>query len=1023
MLAGIVACFTLSGFAALLYQTAWLRQLSIAFGTSELAVATILAAYMGGLALGAAVSGRYAHRIKRPVLVYGILEAGIAVSALCVPLLMGIASSLYQFLLGDQPQPVASQGLLQPAFYLVSTFVIIAIPTGLMGATLPILIKQAVASDQQIGPRIGLLYAMNTVGAVAGALATGFILLPAMGLSRTIWVGVFVNVCVFLIAAAMSRWQQSDGADSTSTTLQKSGTDARFWILPIILLSGANAFFYEVLWTRLLTHVIGGSVHAFATMLASFLAGIAIGGGLAGRFASSRERAACLFAGTQVAIAVFSGLVYYWLQNVSPAPGGLTANAGLAVLTMLPATIFIGATFPFAVRILATDTHSASRASARIYAWNTAGAIIGAIAAGFFLIQALGFGGSIRLAVAVNLSLALLCLALLTRVDLRKTAVLAVLFLSAVILYQPSRPDAVITASPVNDQGGGTEIFYAVGRAATVLALDQDDGIYLRSNGLPEATISRRGAPPNLLTQSWLTALPVITRPAAESLLLIGLGGGVAIENIPPSIKLIDVIELEPEIIAANLALSELRQHDPLADPRVNITINDARNAIRLTSKRYGIIVSQPSHPWTAGASHLYTREFMQLAREHLHEDGVFVQWMSTEFVDEFLLRSLATTLRNIFEHVRLYRPGPDVLVFLASPQALDVERGLIEIPQNFSQLGLNSVEDLLAALTLDTAGIEALSAGVPENSDDMNRLATSRLTLDSLPVAAVDALLQSSDTLLQDSRWLHAAGAGEFNPVYVGYKLLRSGFTGRAIQFAETMEPSDRLTIIGLSALIEGKPADSDRLFEQALIENKTNHQAQYALIRNHLTEVARGSASNFLLDIADDLPNSASATVSGWRHALKGEWDSLATLDSRLAQARTTDLWFSEAARLRAEWRLRSATPGDRSLEEALRIVDQSLALYEIEELYLLRAAIAVGLQNPYVLVETAVVVEKSLSNRIYIKNQKNLPIPDAPRILALSNWFTDQLSKDYTSPVAARAGRLQEKFRKLAGEISAD
>jgi len=1021
ILAGIIACFTLSGFAALLYQVAWLRQLSTVFGTSDLAVATILAAYMGGLALGAAVAGRFVHRVTRPVLTYGILEAGIAVSALCVPLLMRAAASLYQFIFGNQLQPVADAGFLQPAYYLISTVVIIAIPTGLMGATLPILIKHAVARNSQIGPRTGLLYAMNTFGAVAGTVAAAFLLLPAFGLQKTIWFGVLMNAIVFLIAAAMSRSLKTTVGVTSPASRPIVSIQKSFWILPIVSMSGAIAFFYEVLWTRLLTHVIGGSIHAFATMLASFLAGIAIGGGLAGYLASSRERAALLFSGAQIAIAGLSAIVYYSLQYVSPYSGGLAANAGLAVLTMLPATIFIGATFPLAVRVLAIDQHGAGHASARVFAWNTGGAIAGAVGAGFFLIHALGFSGSIRLAVALNLSLALLCLVLVTSVRGKNVAALAACLTIAIVLYHPSRPDAVITASSVINSGAGKETFYAVGRSATVLVLENDDGFYVRSNGLPEATITRRGAPPTLLTQSWLTALPIIARPEADSLLLIGLGGGVAIENLPPSVESIDVIELEPEVVSANRALAEFRQRDPLADARVSLTINDARNALLLTNKQYGIIVSQPSHPWTAGASHLYTREFMQLASEHLGPDGVFVQWMSIEFVDVFLLRSLATTLTNVFEHVRLYRPSPDVLIFLASAATLDVEQTLLpggsgRIPKNFAQLGVNSLEDLLAALVLDSEGVTSLSAGAPDNNDDMNRLATSRLTLNSLSVTELDTLLHESDPLLDSRHVLRGAAANQVGLVYVGYKLLRTGFRDRALRLAGVLDRSNGFLLLGLSAMLDGNSDESDRLLQKALAENSTNDQARYALLRNHLANLARGSAGTYLSDIAHALPPSAAATVSGWRHALNRDWSSLSDLDSVLAQAKTTDLWFVEAARLRAEWRLRNGPSGAESLQYALDIVDRSLALYELEELYLLRAAIAARLENPFVFVETATAVIGKMRTR----TTEDPTTQDLQRIIALAEWFAERLGRDFVSPVADRASAVRERFAKLADDV---
>ena len=205
ILVGVVTCFVLSGFAALLYQTAWMRQFSLVFGTSELAVAAVLSAYMGGLALGAGLAARYVKRVTRPVLVYGLLEAGIAVSALGVPLLLQLAGFLYAAVLGGQPAPVDASGLGQSFFYLVVAFIVLLIPTSFMGATLPLLTKYVVHTDEQVGSRVGMLYATNTVGAIAGTLVAAFLLLPRFGLMGTVYFGVAVNFLVFVLAAALAR--------------------------------------------------------------------------------------------------------------------------------------------------------------------------------------------------------------------------------------------------------------------------------------------------------------------------------------------------------------------------------------------------------------------------------------------------------------------------------------------------------------------------------------------------------------------------------------------------------------------------------------------------------------------------------------------------------------------------------------------------------------------------------------------------------------------------------------------------
>ncbi|NJO12495.1 MAG: fused MFS/spermidine synthase, partial [Gammaproteobacteria bacterium] len=212
ILLGVGTCFALSGFAALLYQTAWMRQFSLVFGTSELAVATVLAAYMGGLALGARVIEHYLDRVRRPVLTYGVLEFAIACSAIAVPLLLLASQSAMQAAIGQQPDPPDAKGWGQGIFYISTAFVVLVIPTALMGATLPLLTRHVVHRESQIASRTGLLYSINTFGAVAGALVAAFLLLPALGLQGTVYVGAVVNVVVFGIAAllAVREWPTED---------------------------------------------------------------------------------------------------------------------------------------------------------------------------------------------------------------------------------------------------------------------------------------------------------------------------------------------------------------------------------------------------------------------------------------------------------------------------------------------------------------------------------------------------------------------------------------------------------------------------------------------------------------------------------------------------------------------------------------------------------------------------------------------------------------------------------------------
>ena len=990
--AGVVACFFLSGLAALVYQTAWLRQFSLVFGTSELAVATVLAAYMAGLAVGSAVAGRYASRVTRPVLVYGLLEAGIALSALAVPLLLMAARTLYASMLGDQPAPPDAATIGQPLFYLLVAFVVLAIPTGFMGATLPLLTRYAVRTDREVGPRVALLYAVNTAGAVFGTVIAAFALLPSLGLNGTVWVGVAVNMLVFVIAAGLARGRRDSARvdasiagsappgflaacviplfDGTSTARDRLSMAFRrqpAWVLPLMLVSGANAFLYEVLWTRMLTHVMGGSIYAFATMLAAFLTGIALGGGLAGKVAERRERAAVAFALTQVAVGVLSVGVYAWMGPLIPTSLTTYSLAVFSVAVMLPATIFIGATLPLSVRVLARDESQATASTARIYAWNTVGAIIGAVAAGFFLIPGLGFEGSIRVAVGINFALALWAALCVTKprpvpVGLACAGIAAVL-----AIYNPSRPQAVVSSSAF-DIGFGAqpqEIYYGVGRSSTVMLVGDGGYYYVRTNGLPEASIAARGSPPVQDPEKWLTALAVAARPDIEDMLVVGFGGGVVLEGVPASVDRVDVVELEPKVIEANRLIGSRRNIDPLADQRFNIIINDGRNALRLTDKAYDAIVSQPSHPWTAGASHLFTREFVVDVKSHLDDGGLFVQWMNSEFVDEDLLRTLAATLSVEFEHVRLYHPAAQVLMFLASEAPLDVEiqlartgRPLLDDAMHFSRLGLNGVEDLIAALAMDEEGLRSFARRAGISTDNHNLMATrSRSRADGLLLSDLVELFEPYDPLVRRESWVHAQLGDQINYSYIARRLVGMGQAPRATGLAEVIPDFSRqFEAYGLLFLSNGRDEQAREAFGNALRADPLNMQAGFAIAKQYLGSLNRGEAPEDIQAIADGLSGSAAAAISGLAFGAAADWPSLAALDSALAQTRVTDAWYPDVVRLRAEWRVNTEEDRERRTREALGFVDTVLVLEPDPDLLALRALCGRILGDEDTVVESA-------------------------------------------------------------------
>ena len=1073
-LALVILCFALSGFAALLYQTAWMRLFAIAFGTSEISVVIVLAGYMAGLAIGAWAAARFVDRLRRPVLVYGLLEGAIAATALGLPLLVELSGELYALLAGGQPVPPNAGGLGQTLYYSLASMLALLIPTGLMGATLPLLARYAVTSDRNLGGRISLLYSMNTLGAVGGTLAAAFLLLPALGLQGTVWVGALINALVFAAAVLLARGAPAAGTAPPAGNGKAEEAKRRPGLrisIPLIALSGVLSFTYEVLWTRMLSHALGSSTFAFATMLAAFLTGIALGAAGAGPLVRKPRPALAAFGWCQLGAALCSALVYWRLESWAPG-GGL---ALLAFAVILPSALFIGATYPLAVRAHAGAAADAGRSSAIIYSWNTLGSIAGALLAGFLIVPALGFAGTVRFAVWGNLGLGLCALAAAFWAEARRRgysagrgfeaeaapangaepvaasgdgtevsrfrrwgrsygpagALVAGLLLAAAtgLLFQPGRPDALVTRHIFGGSGEQIlrEIHYAVGRSSTVYLTENPSRFDLSTNGLPEAQVEFKGAPPLLLSQRWLGLWPSLARPDLESLLVVGLGGGVALEGAPPMIDAIHVVELEEEVVRANAAIGPRRLRDPLAEPRIRLVFNDARNALRLTSRRYDAIVSQPSHPWTAGASHLFTREFFALAKSRLTEDGLLVQWMNADLIDETLLRQLAATLLAEFQNVRIYQPSALVLHFLASDGPLDIEpqlaatgRPLLDAPEHFSHNSLHGPADLVAALLLDEAGVAALASGQEPITDDRNAMAlSSRSEADGLDLATLIALAAPGDPLLNPESWLRRILSDE-DLAYVAIRLVRIGQALRLERLIETLErPSSRNLLRAILLSAQGQEDEAELLLGSIAPGEPTYEQALFLRVK------ASGPGSIPAREFASNrISERLRAVLAGWLALDAQNWSTLSILDAQLDETRRSDLWAPQAAQMRAEWRLRARDPDGRLAREALREINRSVATEGAGPKLALRARLALKLEDAPIFVESVAHWVQATQTRLASLADPAEPLPalEYRWTAAAGEQFAKELSLLPPETLGGRANAVLQNVLALQERMAA-
>lgn len=685
--------FFLSGATALVYEVVWSRQLTYVFGGSSLAVATVLAAYMAGLALGSYLFGRIADRVKRPFLLYGLLEGAIAVWALLLPFLFRLADPAYRALYEADAGPVP---LTAARFALC--FLMLLVPTTMMGGTLPILLRYVTLSMGRIGRTAALLYALNTLGAVSGTIAAGFVLLPALGLSRATMLAAALNLLILALAVWRGRAPIEPRAERSEPEAgPKAGASSerlRRAALVTYALSGFCALAYEVVWTRVLLMSLGTTTYAFTTMLASFLLGISLGSLVASRFVDRLRRPGVAFALTQIGIALTAlaavpvlGAMPRLFLKIYPLWGDswllqIAMKFGLALLAMLPTTILLGMTFPLVARIALTGLSDVGRRVGVLYAWNTVGAISGSLTAGFLLLPLLGRQPALLVVGLVNIAAGALLLAIATptrRLAVRLLAPAAAVF--ATLFAVAARPWDVhlynsgmyANAQRYRDTARLQEfldsavLLYEGEDSEAVISVWSQKGVLtLRTNGKVEASTSG-----DMATQKLIAHLPLLAHERPKAALLVGLASGITLGSmLTHPLEEVVTVELLPSMRPASDRF-RLENRDALDDPRSRLVIEDGRNFLHLDPKRYDVIVSEPSNPWIAGLSNLFSREFFRLAASRLAPGGIMCQWVQIYDMRTENLNAVLRTFCDVFPHVTLWWAAPaGDLIMLGSEDA-----------------------------------------------------------------------------------------------------------------------------------------------------------------------------------------------------------------------------------------------------------------------------------------------------------------------------------------------------------------
>jgi len=769
--AGVVlSLFFVSGALGLIYEVVWLRMLILIFGSTHFAVSTVLTAFMGGLALGAFVLGRKIDTRWDPVTVYGILEIGIGIYALTVPYLFKLLIPLSQVLWTQ----------FSPSFYVFSLLrflfvgAALLLPCAFMGGTLPVLSRFISRRGDEIGLSVGMLYGVNTFGAVVGAAVTGFALVPGLGVQRTIYLAAALNVILGAAALSVARRGASASRPQGSPTSSESRTPlpaSLKLILFIFACSGFIAMVYEISWTRVLALVIGSSVYAFTVMLTTFLIGLAVGASLMSRVADrlgakwGEEGIAAIMAGTGITafgtLLLFHRLPYAFSVAFHRIHGGAGASReqillfalefAMAAAVMLPPTILLGGMFPLVVRICGEALPLVGRTVGTAYTANTVGTIFGSALAGFAILPLAGIQGSILLAILANLLLAAVLLASKQRAMRRQgsrgsirlvAAGLslaagvalwllcpswnALLMNSGVYQYAADMSASDLTSEGFYDytQGDFELLFYREGVTAAVMVAGEKHtkDIWLSVNGKIDA--SSFG---DLQTQLLSGHLPLLFADRHDDVVVIGYASGITVGAVTQhDIKSLTAVEIEPAILEASEKFKEYN-HDPLSNPRVRVVTGDGRNFLLVTPDRYDVIISEPSNPWMTVASNLFTREFFELGRQRLRPGGVFAQWLQLYGMQPSDLRALARTFASVFPNVLVFNTIPDAdIVLLGSEEPLVFETGKLtarmsdlDVALDLGRVRVFSVPDLLTYFIMGTRELREFAGEGDLNTDD----------------------------------------------------------------------------------------------------------------------------------------------------------------------------------------------------------------------------------------------------------------------------------------------------------------
>ncbi len=680
--------FLTSGATALLYQVAFGKKLSTIYGATAYAVSAVLAAFMGGLALGSHLGGRYAGRVKRPLFVYGIAEVLVGMVCALTPLLFDGVATAYRWLVHGTPDSLVAV----TAVRAVLTASVVMVPTIAMGVTMPMLARALSGTSGRDAEtskrRLSALYAVNTLGGALGALLSAYVVLPWLGLTNTMRAAALINVAIGLTAMVLGRAEAIPGTEKPGETLTDGDTGVlpdRVLLAGLALGSGVFVFGAEVVDTHLLALLIGNSAYAFGLMLAVFLTCLSAGAALAGWLERRFEAAALPLALGASSLALLLTLpvlgrltlVFVWIgARIDSWAGRELVRALVAFVALALPTACMGLTYPLLLRRIAARADVGKRVG-QLTAISTVGSIAGSLAFGYAILPLLGSERTLKL---VAVSFAALGLWAAAKLGAGKRLAYGSLALTVLGVVALPRWDMSLMTNGANvyfkaSNSGGELAFVAEDVHGGLTSVTrQGDYFILYTNGKFQGDNGGQMA-----AQRSFAHFPSLFVSDFDRALVIGLGTGTSLGTVAAyPYSRIDVAEISPAIVDAAQRYFDGPNRHVLADPRVHLSLNDGRNQLLLAREPYDLITIELTSVWFAGAANLYSREFYELCRERLSGKGVLQQWLQLHHIRRREVAVVLRTLRQVFPNVALFVGGAQGII-VASQVPLTASKGALE--------------------------------------------------------------------------------------------------------------------------------------------------------------------------------------------------------------------------------------------------------------------------------------------------------------------------------------------------------